>query len=151
MADHLRKRIRGAVITACTGLATTGSRVYAGRVDPLPDTQGATLLVDMGPEEIVASSLGGAGRLLERRLGLVLRAMVKTHAATYLDTLDQIAKEVEVALAADQTLGGLVKWVQPESMEEPELDGQGDKVVASLVMRFACFYYAALNAPDTPR
>jgi len=151
MADHLRKRIRDAVVAACTGLSTTGGRVYTGRMTPLPAGNGPSLLVDMGGEDIAAASLGGAGRLMERSLDLVLRAAVKTTAATYLDTLDQVAKEVQVALAADQTLGGLVKWIQPAGIAEPDLNGDGEQAVAMIAMRFTCFYYSALNAPDIPR
>jgi len=151
MADHLRKQIRAAIVTACTGLTTTGTRVYAGRATPLPEGSDPALLIDMGAESIATSSLGGASRLQERTLEIVIQGAVKTVQSTYLDTLDAIALEVEQALAGVQTLGGLSKWIQPRAIDEPEIEGGGEKTVAVMAMHFDVLYYTALNAPQTAR
>lgn len=152
MADHLRTQIRDAFVTALTGLSTTGNRVEVGRATPIAADAQPTLLVDVGGEAIVNSSvLARASRIQERTLEVVVRAAVKTAAGTYLDDLDQIAKEVEIALAGAQTLGGLCKSIQPRDFDEPEIDGTGNKTVAVMAMHFDVLYFAALNAPDTPR
>lgn len=149
---HLRTQIRSAAKGYLTGLATTGARVYEGRATPVAADSSPVLLVDLGQEVIATEALGAAARarILQRSLELVVRAGVKA-VSGYLATLDQIALEVEQALAAQQSLGGLAKSVQPSSYEEPEIDGQGEKTVAVLTMRFTVTYYAALNAPETPR
>lgn len=156
--SHLRTQIRDAVAKPSSasgvlyGLTTTQTRVYVGRTDPLPVDNGASLLVDVGEEQVETVAIGGAARarILERRLELVVRAGVKA-VSGYLDTLDQIALEVEQALAGQQSLGQLCKAVQPIGFDAPEIDGQGEKTVAFLTMRFTVTYMAALNAPQTPR
>lgn len=144
MADHLRKQIRAAAVTALTNLTSTGVRVYEGRVNPLP-TELASLLVDLGGERIDAATRNGAARVNERNLELEVRAIVK--GTGYLASLDAIVLEVETAIAANQSLGGLAKWVQPTEYDRPEIDGGGEKTVAVQTMRFQITYYAALNAP----
>ena len=144
MADHVRKQLRDAAVTALTNLTSTSGRVYEGRANPLP-TELASLLVDIGGERIEASSRGGAGRINQRDLELEVRAIVK--GTGYLASLDAIVLEVETAIAANQSLGGLAKWVQPTEYDRPEIDGSGEKTVAVQTMRFQITYYAALNAP----
>lgn len=144
MSDHVRKQLRAAAVTALTNLVSTSGRVYEGRVHPLP-TEQASLLVDIGGERISASTRGGASRVNERDLELEVRAVVK--GTSYLAALDAIVLEVEEAIAANQSLGGLAKWVQPTEYDRPEIDGNGDKTAAVQTMRFQITYYAALNAP----
>lgn len=147
MADHVRKQIRAAAATALTGLSTTGARVYASRVHPLQDADLPALRLSNPSEDIAISSMG-ANRIVERTLRLVVEACVKA-ASGYEDTVDQIVKEVEVALAADQTLGGLCKYIQLGSIET-ELSGDAELPIAVATMTFAVPYYTALNAPDVP-
>jgi hypothetical protein len=100
---HKRKQIRDALVTAVTGLATTGTNVTAGVT--YPTDEGALPTVDvMTPEEEYGPSPMGASR------DAILTATITATArgTTYLDTLDQIALEVETAVAADKTLGGIV-------------------------------------------
>ncbi len=148
MADHLRKQIRAAAKTALTGLTSTGARVYASRVHPLQDADlgAGALRLYTRDEEVEISSMG-VGRLRERRLSLVVEACVKA-VSGYDDTIDQIQKEVEIALDADQGLGGLCKYVELKTVEDAfETD---EKVVAVKRMTFEVLYYAAQGAPDVP-
>lgn len=144
MTDHVRKQIRAAAVTALTNLTTTSGRVYEGRAHSLP-SESASLLVDVGGERIESASAFGAARVMQRELELEVRGVVK--GTGYLATLDAIVLEVENAFAADQSLGGLAKWVQPAEYERPEIEGSGEKTVAVQTMRFNVTYFAALNAP----
>lgn len=144
MSDHVRKQLRAAAAMVLNNLTTTGSRVYQGRTNALP-TEQASLLVDVGGEQVSPITLSGSGRVNQRELELEVRAIVK--GTGYLDTLDAIVLEVESALAANESLGGLAKTVQPTEYDRPDLDGTGDKTVAVQLMRFRITYYAALNAP----
>lgn len=145
---HLRTQIRDAVRAALAGLSTTSTRVYAGRTTPLPDEGLATLLIDMGDETIEAVSWGPRNRFNERRLELVVRAVVKA-SSDYMTTLNQVAKEVEVALAGVPSLGGLCKTLQLRDVDDPIAEASGEKPVAELTLRLVVTYIARLNAPQT--
>ena len=145
MADHLRKQIRTAAVAALTGLGTTGSRVYVSRAHPMQDANLPGLRIYTRSEEVEIASMG-VGRVRERRLELVVEACVKANSA-YDDTLDQIQKEVEIALDANQGLGGISKYVEPRSFEDA-FEGEGEKVVAMKRMAFEVLYYTAQGAPD---
>lgn len=148
MADHIRKQIRTAAVAALTGLATTGANVFSSRVYPLQDAELPALRISNPAEAIEPASMGGANRYLERSLTLEVQACVK-QVTGYEDVVDQIAKEVEVALANNNTLGNLAKWIVPRGIET-ELTGEGDKPISVATLRFEVLYYTALNAPDVP-
>ncbi len=150
MADHVRKQIRDRVKTLLTGLTTTTTHAFASRVDPLTDADLPAVLIDtLDPGDIRAGSSFGAGRLLERSLPLTIGAAVKL-ADGYQDQIDQIYLEVERALAGDNTLNGLCKYVQPSGDPAVELSGEGETPVATGRMNFEVVYITALNAPDQP-
>ena len=101
MANHLRQQIRERFATQVTGLATTGSNVYQSRFYNLEAGELPAILIYTAQEEIEAVSIG-SNRVLERTLSLAVECYVKgvTNAD---DTVDTIAKEVEVAIATDNT------------------------------------------------
>ena len=146
MADHVRKQIRDAAVATLTGLATTGARVYASRVYPLQDADLPALRVDIGVEEVSSDSFI-QNRTLDRRLQLLVQGCVK-QTSTYNDTLDQVIKEVEVALStlAAQTMGG-AEHVQLIGINVT-LEGEGDRPIAVGTMIFEVLYFTALAAPD---
>ena len=144
MADHVSEQIVAAAKTALTGLATTGARVFGSRVYPVQDAELPCLLIDQGNEASEISSMG-VGRLSERSLELVVVAKVKQNTA-YRTVVNTIRKEVEVALAANQSAGG-AQYIQIRSCEL-ELAGEAEKPVASATMTFDCLYYTVLGAPD---
>ena len=147
MADHLRRQIREAAATLLTGLTTTGNRVYQSRVYALRDTDLPGLRIFTLNESVEANTIGaGPARLQERTLTLSVEGCVKA-TSTYDDTLDAICKEVEVAIAGDNTLGGKCKWVQLTSTEI-EMDGETEQPIAIVRLSFQVFYITALNAPD---
>ena len=98
MANHLRRQIREAVATAISGLATTGARVFPSRVYPL-ETEGDLpgLLVFTLAEASSRSTLPAPG-LMQRTVRLQVVAVAEA-TADLDDALDQICKEVEIALA----------------------------------------------------
>lgn len=144
MTDHVRKQIRAAAVTALSGLTTTSTRVYDSRVYPMQDAQLPGLRIDTADEQVSVSSLG-VGRLCERMLDLVVQACVKEN-DTYSATVDTIIKEVEIAIAANQGIGG-AKYVQLKSINVANA-GEGEKPVAVATMIFEVFYITALGAPD---
>lgn len=144
MADHLHKQIRSAVVTKLTGLTTSGSRVYANRLQPLPDAMSPTLLVTLD-EEIATQATFHTNPIYERDLRLSVAAIYKAASALD-DTLDLMSKEVETALAAGITVGSRTLDVFYAGMS---CDGeQADKPVGIKRMSFSIQYTAAANAPD---
>ncbi len=144
MADHLHKQIRSAVVTKLTGLTTSGTRVYANRLQPLPDALQPTLLVTLD-EETAQQATFHTYPIYERELRLSVAAIAK--AATALDeTLDLMSKEVEIALAAGITVGSRTLDVFYTGMSFD--DEQSDKPVGIKRLQFSINYTAAANAPD---
>lgn len=140
---HVRTQVRAAAVTALTGLTTTGSRVYDSLVYPMQDKQLPGLRIDTGDEDIAVESIDG--ELLARTLQLVVQACVKQN-TNYNDTVDDIIKEVEIAISGNQALGG-AKAVLLKSIHV-ELSGDGEKPVAVATMTFEVLYYSAQSAPD---
>ena len=125
MSAHLRKQIRDAVVARLTGLATTGARVHGGRTLPLSDNFSPTLFVYARAERSRTEAMGGAGRPLARQVKLVIHGYVSLAATDPEDTLDQIALEVERAMMAEETFGGLVVAIElSETDVNAELDDQ---------------------------
>ena len=144
MAAHLHTQIRGAVVSKLTGLATTGPRVYANRLMPLPDNLAPTLLVTLDEERIDDRTIN-APYAAQRVLDVVVTAAAKASAGLD-DTLDQMGKEVETALAAGITLGTRTLEVLYAGMSYD--DEQGDKPVGVRRMTFSIPFSAMSNAPD---
>jgi hypothetical protein len=145
MANHLRQQIREAAAALLTGLTTTGPRVYQSRVYPLAEGQLPALRVWTRDESIEQAAFGGAARAQVRTLTLVVEACAK--AGTDLDdTLDTMAKEVEVALAG-ATFTALAKDCQLADTEI-ELVGEGEQPLGVARLAFRVLYMTAANAPD---
>ncbi len=144
MADHLHKQIRTAVVTRLTGLTTSGSRVYANRLQPLPDALSPTLLITLDEERAEGLTMH-APQMQERTLSVVVSAVAKASASLD-DTLDLMSKEVETALAAGITVGSSTLDVFYTGMTFE--DEQGDKPVGVKRMTFSITYTAMSNAPD---
>lgn len=146
MANHLRRQIREAVATAVTGLATTGSRVFQSRVYPLQDSEFPALLVyTLG--EVVGQGSMPAPRWQERTVRLQVLAVARADADVD-DTLDQICKEVEVALAMPcAALAGIAQMITLVSTDI-EMQGTDAQPVGQAALTYEVLYMAAENAPD---
>jgi hypothetical protein len=149
MADHIRKQIRDAAKTALTGLATTGANVFSGRVAPLQQSELPALLIFLnGDEGIHGASNGGATSAYS---GLLRIEGVAAGANTLIDTLDQIAKEVELDLFADAPFLALLMHAPGPpsaqiSIDEP-LDG-AEKRTGSVILTIPINYRTRFGQPD---
>ena len=146
MANHVRRQIREAVVSALTGLTTTGSRVFASRVYPLEAADLPGLQVFTVSESSVVESISNPSPL-DRTL--VLRVEVVARATADLDdALDGICKEVEIALAMPcAALAGLAKTIALGNTDI-EFDGGGDQPTGRAVMDYVISYNVMENAPD---
>ena len=144
MANHLRRQIREAAATRVTGLATTSSRVFQMRVYPLQVAELPGLLVFTNNETAQRLTLG-APSIMERSLELVVEGYARA-TSNLDDTLDGIAKEVEVAIAADYGLGGLAKAATLRSTQVELVDA--DQPIGMVRLTFDVTYMSRENAPD---
>lgn len=148
MANHIRRQIRDAAVTALTGLTTSGSRVYDSRTRALQADELPGLRVYLRDEpEIRTAAIGaGAARVrLERSAELVIECCQKKNDAAEND-IDLMLKEVEIALSAVQSLGG-AKRAHPRRIEV-EMDGEAEEEIMVGRIVYEVLYYTALNAPD---
>ena len=138
MADHRAEQIIAAVVTKATGLTTTGTRVFRGRVYPLQETDLPALTVYLGsdkPNEETSSY-----SFIDSNLTISIDAHVKSTAQVD-TTLNEIRKQVTFALQADitQGLAFVIDTVEGDA-SEPELTGEGDKPIARMRMDWTIRY-----------
>lgn len=143
MADHAHKQIRDALKTRLTGLASTGARVYANRLYPLTAAELPALRVYLDEES--AEPLSVHAPASSRVLSLSVEACAKATAALD-DTLDQIGKEVEIALASGLSVAGV--HLQPIYTGMSFTDDIADQPVGVKRMTFSLPFEAAAGAPD---
>lgn len=144
MANHVRRQIRDALVTRLTNLATTGTRVSKSRVFPLGDDLLPGLCIYSNQESSEDASVG-LPRLQRRKLELFIEGYAKD-ANQVDDVLDQIAKEVESAIGAEPTLGGIMTELH---LTETRLDMvDGDKNVGCIRLTYEGSYRVKETAPD---
>jgi len=145
MANHLRRQIRERAATTLTGLATTGSNVFQSRIYPLATAAlpGITIYTNA---ESVSVSLPGATRGLYRDLELIVEGYAAV-SSDIEDTLDQIGKEVETAMAGDIGLNNLASDSYLTSVEVT-FSGDGEKPAGVIRHIYTVIYRNEENAPD---
>lgn len=125
--SHVRQQIRDDIVTTLTGLTTTGSNVFRSRIFPLEETNLPALCIYTKSETSEYDTIG-LPRSVNRVLDVAVEAYVKG-VSNYDNTLDTIAVEVEEAIAADITLGGVAKDAQITAFEA-DFAGDGEQPVA---------------------
>ncbi|HSG59824.1 MAG TPA: hypothetical protein VLA24_00165 [Pseudomonadales bacterium] len=141
--SHVRKQIRDAIVTAVTGLSTTGSRVYKTRLYPLEQGKLPGICVYTKAEESTPITITKP-RTIER----TLEVMLESYTLAGDDGLDQICLEVEEAIYNDSALNALIKDVYMSSFEA-DFNGDGEKPVATGRLTVVCQYITAENDVET--
>lgn len=142
---HLRKQIRDQVITTLTGLATTGTNVFRSRVYNNEASKLPCLCVYTLSENIEDATLSPVK--YERALELAVEGYAKA-TSNIDDTLDQIALEVEEALAADLTLNSLALDCALQSTEI-NLISDGDQPIGAIRLSFEIHYRTRADDVET--
>lgn len=146
MANHIRHQIREALATQITGLTTTGSRVFQSRFYNIDSGELPAAIVYTKSENSEPATIG-SNRVLDRTLSLVVEIYVSATANAD-DTADTICKEIETAIAADNTISGLAKDCYIESTEL-DLNGEGERPVIVGVLTFNVNYHTREQSPDS--
>lgn len=148
MADHIRNQIRDRAVVAVTSLTTTGANVFQTPIITAEEQTLPALCVYVSSESSgVDASVAG---VLSRNILLSIDGYADA-SATILDTLDLIAKEVEVAMATTGivTSGGatLVSDFWLDSTEI-EIDDTGARPLGIVRLAYLANYRTAYATPD---
>jgi hypothetical protein len=143
---HFRTTIRDKAAALLTGLATTGSHVYSGRVAPLTPQEMPGLVI-VPAQESADHGAYSSGKTAERVLQLIIIGEAAGNEGLF-DVLDGIAGEVEAALFAEarENLDGLAVWIDPPATEMT-VNGEGDRRIGTVRMAFPVHYRTALADP----
>ena len=142
---HLRQSIRERIGTLVTGLSTTGSNVFQSRVYPVEDGSLPCLLVYTTSEESEVTEIASP-RPMTRFLNVTVQGVVG--ATTPDDTLDDISKEVEVALAGDVTINSLANnsFLASTTIE---FNAEGAKPIGTVMLNYIVEYRNVDNNPES--
>lgn len=139
---HVRQTIRDNIVTAVTGLSTTGSNVYRTQIYPLEHSNLPGLCVYASVEDAAIDNMTGT-RSLERRCDYIIEAFVRA-ASNYDNTMDTICAEIEAAMATDVTRGGNAKDTVL-TRSEFEYSEEGDRPMAMARLTYSVQYRTAIN------
>jgi len=142
---HLRQSIRERIATDVTGLSTTGSNVFQSRVYPVEDGSLPCLLVYTTSEESEVTEIASP-RPMTRFLNVIVQGVVG--ATTPDDTLDDISKEVEVALAGDVSINNLANnsFLSSTTIE---FNAEGAKPIGTVMLNYIVEYRNVDNNPES--
>ena len=142
---HLRQSIRERIGTLVTGLSTTGSNVFQSRVYPVEDGSLPCLLVYTTSEESEVTEIASP-RPMTRFLNVIVQGVVG--ATTPDDTLDDISKEVEVALAGDVSINNLANnsFLSSTTIE---FNAECAKPIGTVMLNYVVEYRNVDNNPES--
>ena len=146
MANHVRRQIRERVATMLTGLSTTGSNVFQSHVYPLENADLPALCIYTQDEEIEVGAMGDP-RVCHSTMTLIVDGYAQT-SSNLDDQLDQIGKEVQVAMAGDIDINNLVKDSYLSSVDI-SYSGEGTSPIGIIRHNYSVLYRYAENAPDS--
>ena len=142
---HARQQVRDLVVsTLVTAATAAGSRVYSTRIYPMGTLP--TIAVQSSREEIDEDG-DTMGAVQMRQLTLIVEGRVKGDESTIDDVADDLAAEIEVALAADTTLGSEVIDIWLESTEL-EVSGEAEKAIGLISMTYLVQYRVSEQNPS---
>jgi hypothetical protein len=154
--NHPRQAIRQAFCAALAGRTVAQGRIWANRPSPL--SQGASspgglrelpaVLVYTRDER--ADVFDESPRRYRRRCDVVAECAIQVAPGTAIDDdLDAFAQQVETAVLADDTLGGVAHDTQLTSTTMTIVD-TGAQLIGAVVLTFEVEYFTHAPTPDTP-
>lgn len=147
---HQRQQIREAVVALLKAASIT-TEVHETRTPPVRRLRLPTLNVASLEESVDEASASSAPRELRRELDLAVEIYVEATATSAADDLmDTLAERVEIAMSADETLGGKASDSILTSTEI-EIHDTGDKLIGCARLTFTVTYFtypADLVLPD---
>lgn len=148
---HARTQIRNALATLLTGLATTGANVFTSRVTDYDREHELPALNIMINEEDHDRGEEAAemGSVEWRQIEIVIEGRIAAAGTDNIDDdLDQLALEVELAIAGDADLGGLLFDFEYAGTSL-ELDDEAETVTGLITISYAASYRIDASDPET--
>lgn len=149
---HVRKQIRDQFVTLLTaGVTLVSSRVYATRVYPLTQAKLPAITVTIGSESSGLMTMGATmgSKSLDRTVDIAVS--VYENATASLDSaIDAIAVQIEEAIGADFTLGGIAKESVLTSTSI-DFSGETEQPVGIATLTFSVRYVTSLTDVETAR
>ncbi len=150
--SHVRKQIRDQFVTLLTaGVTLVSSRVYATRVYPLTQAKLPAITVTIGSESSGLMTMGATmgSKSLDRTVDISVS--VYENATASLDSaIDAIAVQIEEAIGADFTLGGIAKESVLTSTSI-DFSGETEQPVGIATLTFSVRYVTSLTDVETAR
>jgi hypothetical protein len=150
--SHVRKQIRDQFVTLLTaGVTLVSSRVYATRVYPLTQAKLPAITVTIGSESSGLMTMGATmgSKSLDRTVDIAVS--VYENATASLDSaIDAIAVQIEEAIGADFTLGGIAKESVLTSTSI-DFSGETEQPVGIATLTFSVRYVTSLTDVETAR
>lgn len=145
---HIRTQVRDGVEAALKDLPSTQNRVFVTRTYPLDHRRLPALLVYVLDERSEPVEMG-PGRDMERQMSVTIEAIADGKG--YDDELDQIALEIEAALAQSNYLGGLVKelYLQSTNLDLATGRERGEKRKGILTLSYMALAVTPETQPQT--
>jgi len=148
MADHRAEQILDAFTALVTGLTTTGANVVRDRPYNIDESISSALSVYQGDDTPFDSGLDN-WQLEDKQLDISVDIHVKQSSEIPISKqLNQIRKEIHIALMADRTLGlSFARNFLAGVAETPEIEA-GEKVTAKQTLNFSIDYRASVTDPS---
>lgn len=144
---HGVAQLHAALVTALTGLSTTGAHVFDDETTAIADASLPALRVLDDGRETVDYITQSPPRKQERAVEFRVIGLAK--AANAKATLNAIAAEVEAALYANRTLGGLARDARIVGIDKSYSDAAEVRVGSSEIS-IVVDWVAAEGSPATP-
>jgi len=144
MTDHVRKQLRDQVAVLVQSLTTYAVTVFKNRRYPVDPSELPCLIVQTGEERIENLTIDFPAQQV-RSEQLIISVIVE-NTSTLDDMLDEICKDIEIALAGHVTVAKSFNLLGVSAIE-PSVVGQ--KPVGQVDMTFIAEIYTLENAPFT--
>lgn len=147
MPDHIRKQVRNAAKSDLTGLVTTGANVFSGRLSPIGEAEMPCLNLFVLDENSDWDAIGTIARVGD----LVVEGRAQGEDGL-LDTLDDIAAEIETAIYGETpALAGLLQNIGTPRTQIEILDSaQGGRRRTGIIrILFPATYRSVATDPTT--
>lgn len=150
--SHVRKQIRDQFVSRLASAVTlVSSRVYATRVYPLTEAKLPAITVSVTSESSGIMTMGATmgSKSLDRSVDIAVSIYEKA-TATLDSAIDAIAVQVEEAIGADYTLGGIAKQSVLVSTSI-DFSGETEKPVGIATLTFSVRYVTSFTDVETAR
>lgn len=142
---HRAESVVARVVTNVTGLTTTGSNVYRGKLTPIAETVSNALRVYLGEDKMLGEY---SQSLMDWELTVYVESFAKSPTAQIDTQLNLIREQVTIALQADYTQGlaYVLNTIEGDAAE-PELSAEGAQAMGSQRLEWKIHYRRSRTNP----